>query len=123
MIEAIQNFPTPTNVTGVRYWFGLINQEAYASFQAEVMVPFRELLKSKTFYWDSTLQDIFDKSKEDISQCIIKGVKHSNVESSISYTKNTVNETLAWVPIVDQIIGLPLIVVLRKIVNTSCMYP
>ena len=50
MIEAIRNFPAPTNVTGVRSWFGLVNQVAYAFSQAEVMAPFRELLKSKTFY-------------------------------------------------------------------------
>ena len=66
MIEAIRNFPAPTHVTGVRSWFGLVNQVAYAFSQAEVMAPFRELLKSKTFYWDSTLQDIFDQSKDNI---------------------------------------------------------
>jgi hypothetical protein len=29
-IEAIRNFPTPTNISEVRSWFGLINQVAYS---------------------------------------------------------------------------------------------
>jgi hypothetical protein len=29
-IEAIKKFPTPTNISEVRSWFGLINQVAYS---------------------------------------------------------------------------------------------
>ena len=29
-LDAIRNFPTPTNVTNVRSWFGLLNQVSYA---------------------------------------------------------------------------------------------
>ena len=29
-IESIRNFPTPTNISEVRSWFGLINQVAYS---------------------------------------------------------------------------------------------
>ena len=31
MLEAIQDFPTAQNITGVRSWFGLVNQIAYAT--------------------------------------------------------------------------------------------
>ena len=36
MLEAVNNFPTPKNITDVRSWFGLINQLAYAFAQAKV---------------------------------------------------------------------------------------
>ena len=47
-IEAIRAFPTPKNLTGIRSWFGLVNQASYAFAQAPLMAPlmapFRELL-------------------------------------------------------------------------------
>lgn len=77
MTEAILHFPTPTNITGVRSWFGLVNQVSYAFSQAEVMAPFRELLKTKNrkFYWDETLERIFQESKKVIVGKIEKGVR------------------------------------------------
>ena len=47
IIDAIANFPTPTDITGVRSWFGLVNQVAYTFAQADIMAPFRELLSTK----------------------------------------------------------------------------
>ena len=44
---AILHFPTPTSITGVRFWFRIVNQVSYAFSQAEVMAPFRELLRTK----------------------------------------------------------------------------
>ena len=77
MTEAIQSFPTPKNITDIRSWFGMVNQVAYAFSQAEVMAPFRELLKTKDrkFYWDSTLDRIFEESKRRITKEIENGVK------------------------------------------------
>ena len=46
-LEAIKNFPTPTDITGIRSWFGLINQVAYAHSLTDDLAPFRELLKPK----------------------------------------------------------------------------
>jgi hypothetical protein len=43
-IKAIRNFPTPTNISEVRSWFGLINQVAYNFIKKEHMAPFRHLL-------------------------------------------------------------------------------
>ena len=42
LLNDIRNFPSPTNVTGVRSWFGLVNQISYAFAQAPVMSQFRE---------------------------------------------------------------------------------
>ena len=76
MIEAILNFPTPKDLKGMRSWFGLVNQVAYAFSQAETMAPFRELLSSKRkFYWDYTLDRLFEESKLHIVKQIEEGVK------------------------------------------------
>ena len=48
MINAIAQFPTPTNFTGVHSWFGLVSQVSYTFAQAEIMAPaFQELLFTK----------------------------------------------------------------------------
>ena len=39
------------------------------------MLPFRELLKQKKWYWDTTLDNLFEKSKQAIIQQIEKGVR------------------------------------------------
>ena len=77
MTDAIANFPTPTDITGICSWFGLVNQVAYSFAQADIMAPFRELLSSKNrkFYWDSSLDQIFEESKWKIVDLIIEGVK------------------------------------------------
>ena len=76
-LEAIKGFPTPTTITDIRAWFGLVNQVAYAFNQSKVMSPFRELLQTKNakFYWDSTLDKIFEESKVKIVDLIKEGVK------------------------------------------------
>ena len=75
-IRAISEFPTPQNLTDVRSWFGLVNQVSYAFSMADIMLPFRELLKpSNKFTWDDTLQQAFEKSKLTIIDEIHSGVK------------------------------------------------
>ena len=62
-LEAIQDFPQPKDITGIRSWFGLINQVSYAFSMTEVMRPFRDLLKPTTeFSWTEELQKAFEKS-------------------------------------------------------------
>ena len=48
--RAIAEFPTPTSTTDVRSWFGLVNQVAYSFSRADVMTPFRDLLKPSTTF-------------------------------------------------------------------------
>ena len=76
MLDAIRNFPTPTDITGARSWFGLINQVAYAFSMAKEMLPYRELLKPGTkWFWDETLDNLFKTSKEVIAGLVEKGVR------------------------------------------------
>ena len=76
MLDAIQGFPAPTNIKGVRAWFGLVNQVAYAFAGSQLMAPFRELLRKDTsFYWDEALNSIFEQSKKKIVDLVTEGVK------------------------------------------------
>ena len=76
IVEAIQKFPTPKNLTGIRSWFGLVNQVSYAFAQTELMAPFRDLLKkNQKFYWDSSLEDLFQQTKQKIIAQIENGIK------------------------------------------------
>ena len=75
-LEAIETFPTPTKLTDVRSWFGLINQVAHYNQLGEMMAPFRPLLSSKAkFYWSDELQEAFTKSKKLIIEAIRRGVE------------------------------------------------
>ena len=76
ILNAIKNFPTPTNITGARSWFGLINQVAYAFAMADEMLPFRDLLKTgRKWYWDENLNSLFEKSKAEIAKLVERGVR------------------------------------------------
>ena len=75
LLSSIQNFPTPTNITDVRSWFGLVNNVAYTFSQSHIMAPFRDLLKKgQKFYWDDTLETLFQKSKDEIVNQAKEGV-------------------------------------------------
>ena len=73
-IEGIKNFPTPTNITDVRAWFGLVGYVSYAFSQGNLMQPFRCLPeKERPFYWDDTLDRLFKASKAEIVAKISEG--------------------------------------------------
>lgn len=75
LLKAIEDFPSPTNITGVRSWFGLVNHISFAFAQAPIMAPFRELLtKRQPFYWDTSLETLFQNSKAEIIRSIKNGV-------------------------------------------------
>lgn len=66
-LSAIVDFPIPTDISGIRSWFGLINQVSYAFSLTSRMQPFRDLLKpGNKFYWDENFQKIFEESKKKI---------------------------------------------------------
>ena len=74
-LQAIRDFPTPSNITDIRSWFGLVNQVSYAFASAERMLPFRSLLKPGTpFVWTAQLDSLFKDSKDMIIEEIHKGV-------------------------------------------------
>ena len=74
-LEAIQDFPQPRDITGIRSWFGLVNQVSYAFSMTEVMRPFRAFLKPTTeFIWTDELQEAFEKSKTVIIEAVREGI-------------------------------------------------
>ena len=75
-LDAILNFPTPKDITGMRSWWGLVNQSAYVFSMTETMAPFRDALKpGRKFQWDENLQQLFDKSKQEIVSAVRNGVQ------------------------------------------------
>jgi len=75
-LNAIRDFPTPTDISGARAWFGLVNQGAYAFSMTQQMKPFRHLLKPSTkFTWTSELDELFHRSKEVIVREMKEGVR------------------------------------------------
>ena len=78
-LDAIRDFPTPTSITDVRLWFGLINQVSFAFAATDRMLPFRALLKPGTpFKWNNELDQIFQESKSFIVSEIQEGVRIFN---------------------------------------------
>ena len=76
ILQSIESFPTPQNLTDVRSWFGLVNQVAYAFASADHMKPYRDLLKpGRPFIWTTQLEDIFQRSKTAILEQIKNGVE------------------------------------------------
>ena len=84
---AIAEFPMPERpgITDIRAWFGLVNQLAPFFATSKVMLPFRDLLQSgtRTVYWDATLQDIFERSKKEICEKAVRGLKYFNIGKNI----------------------------------------
>ena len=81
MLSAFKNFPMPEKptITNIRSWFGLVHQFAPFLTTAPLMEPFRNLLKSKNFhnkavYWDSNLQELFLKTKNEICNIATEGL-------------------------------------------------
>ena len=80
-IESIKSFPTPSNISEVRGWFGLINQVAYSFVKTPHMAPFRHLLSdTQPFKWDQELEIAFQQSKEKIVEMINEGVASFDVD-------------------------------------------
>ena len=78
-IRAARDFPRPQNITGIRSWFGLINQVSYCDSLRNKMTPLREQLKpSSTFCRDDQLQQVFEQSKAAILNKINEGVRIFN---------------------------------------------
>ena len=60
LLDIITNFPIPTDLTGIRSWFGLVQQAAYAFSKKDAKAPLSYLLiKNKKFYWDDHLETLF----------------------------------------------------------------
>ena len=76
LLQAIRDFPPPRDITGARSWFGLVNQASWAYSISEIMLPFRELVKHNSkFEWNTTLQKLFDESKQKLIENISDGIR------------------------------------------------
>ena len=74
--NAIKDFPTPTNATDIKSWFGLVNQVATYAQLRDLMEPFRLFLSPKTpFHWTAELDAAFASAKEAIIAAIRTGVE------------------------------------------------
>ena len=81
-LQAITDFPRPTDITGIRSWFGLIEQVAFAFSKNALMEPFRKLLsKNAVCAWDDHLQKSFETAKKEIVALVSSGVKSFNINS------------------------------------------
>ena len=75
-VQAIRDFPRPADIMGIRSWYGLIEQVAFAFSKTRLMEPFRELLKPKSvFNWTEEMEVAFGKAKQEICQLVVAGVK------------------------------------------------
>ena len=75
-LSSIANFPRPTDITGIRSWFGLVEQVAFRFSKSQLMEPFRPLLKPKAKYiWSPELQRSFEAAKSEIVKLVKLGVR------------------------------------------------
>ncbi len=67
ILTSIRNFRTPTCLSDIRSWFGLVQQVAYTFSESRIMDPFRDLLKKgRKFYWDDNMSQLLQHSKDEI---------------------------------------------------------
>jgi hypothetical protein len=94
-IEAIRNFQTPTNISEVRSWFGLINQVAFSFVKMEHMAPFHHLLsQSQPSVWDETMERL---SKERIIELIVEGVASFDVDLVTCLSPDYSKQGMGWI--------------------------
>ena len=80
MMETITEFQRPRDLTGVRSFFGLVEQVAWAFAKRGERAPFRELLKSsKPFLWTPELQGAFEAAKAVIAHQVAEGMESFEV--------------------------------------------
>ena len=97
-LQAIQEFPSPQNISDMRSWYGLVNQVAYSFCKTPVMDPFRQLLKPATPYiWTDELGKAFIKSKQEIIRLVQNGVKQFQVDHYTCLSTDYSKCGLGWI--------------------------
>ena len=78
--------------TGVRSWFGLVEQCSYSFSKTEAMEPFRHLLKPDTpFTWTQELEEALKLSKEEIIRKVEHGIETMTSSPELSSTTETLH--------------------------------
>ena len=81
-LNAIKNFPRPTDVTGIRSWYGLVEQVAFSFTKTDLMQPFHQLLsKNAEFSWSPQLQTAFDTARQEIVKLVTNGVQSFQLDT------------------------------------------
>ena len=97
-VEAIRIFPTPTNISEVRGWFGLINQVAYSFIKTEHMAPFRHILSQSTpFQWNDDLEVTFKRSMDKITELNADGVASFEMELVTCLSPDCSKDRMGWI--------------------------
>ena len=70
LLQAVREFPTPTDKTDVRSFFGLINQlGSFTDKIAELSQPLKPLLKGEyEFAWNEAHQEAFDQVRQELTK-------------------------------------------------------
>ena len=76
LLKSILEFPRPRDISGIRSWFGLVEQVAWAFSKTDIMNPLRHLLSPNSeFLWTQELNNSFERSKQEIIKAVKNGVK------------------------------------------------
>ena len=95
---AIRHFPTPSNISEVRSWYGLVNPVTYCFCKTEIMSPFRHLLSPNTpFQWTDELEEAFAASKEKNIELIQKGVYSFDPTLETCLSTDYSKEGMGWI--------------------------
>ena len=79
ILQAIRDFPPPTDISKARGFFGLLNQVQWAYANSSKMSPFRELVKpNSSFQWTPQVRLLFEEAKSKILQQVKLGVTQYN---------------------------------------------
>ena len=69
-LDFILSVPSPSSLTDIRSWHGMIAQVSYAFSKTEILRPIRHLLSRSPFVWSLELEVAFQASKKEIvKQC------------------------------------------------------
>ena len=84
-LEAIKNYPPPTNLPHMKSFFALVEQVAPFIMVKPHLHPFRELLKKdRKFYWDKNLQKMFEEVKEQLVNNVKEGLRRFKVDRDMA---------------------------------------
>ncbi|KAK2145165.1 hypothetical protein LSH36_697g00032 [Paralvinella palmiformis] len=87
-LSAINKAPTPTDITELRYYLGMVNH--YGRFLpnlATVLVPMHQLLrKDAKWYWRKAQQEGFDRTKEMLNSPLV--VTHFDLSKVLILTRD-----------------------------------
>ena len=78
-LDSILTFPSPSSLTDIKPWHGMIAQASYAFSKTEIMKPIRHLLSSKVpFAWSPEFETAVQASKKEIIEQCELGVRSFN---------------------------------------------